>query len=186
MSKIGGKPIIYPEKVALVQEGQKITVKGPLGEMVLCLPDNLKAEIAPGVVKITRQNEEKKTKSVHGTYARLLANAITGTTTGFFKTLEVVGTGYRPLMEGETLVLSLGFSHPVRYLAPAGIKIEVQENKVKVSGVNKEKVGEVADKIKRFRRPDAYKGKGIRYLGEKLKLKPGKAVAKAGVTAEGK
>jgi len=181
MSKIGAKPIMVKDGVALSQEGRQLLVRGPLGEIKLPLPEGLTVEIEPNRIKIKRLSEDKKTKALHGTLARLVANAIAGTTAGFDKELEVVGTGYRPQMEGETLVLFVGFSHPVRFTPPTGIKLVVQENRIKVSGINKELVGRVADNIRKLRKPDAYKGKGIRYLGEKLKLKPGKAAAKAGV-----
>lgn len=179
MSKIGAKPIIINEGVSVIQEGESVLVRGPKGEVKLALPETLRLEIGEGKVLVKRLNDDKKTKSVHGTLARLIANAVFGTTKGFEKVLEIVGTGYRGQMEGENLVLSLGFSHPVKFTPPAGIKLEVSENKIKILGIDKEKVGLVADKIKKFKKPDPYKGKGIRTLGEKLKLKPGKAVAKA-------
>ena len=111
-----------------------------------------------------------------------MRNAIEGTTVGFSKTLEVVGTGFWAKMEGADLVLALGYSHQIKFPTPEGVKIEAKENKIKVFGIDKDKVGVVADKIKRFKKPDPYKGKGIRYLGEKLKLKPGKAAAKTTAT----
>lgn len=180
MSKIGDKPVIIKEGVTVSREGKQLIVRGPLGEMALFVPESLEVEIADGQLQVKRLNDEKKTRAMHGTMARLIANAIIGTSTGFSKILEVVGTGYRAQMEGEELVLALGYSHPVRFPTPTGVKIEAKENKITVSGVNKELVGVVADKIKRFRKPDAYKGKGIRYLGERLRLKPGKAAAKTG------
>jgi len=180
MSKIGKKPVIIKEGASVAIEGRQITVRGPLGEVKLVLPPSLELQVNNSQLIIKRLNEEKKTKALHGTLTRLLTNAVIGTTTGFSKTLEVVGTGYRAQMENGGLVLSLGYSHPVRFIPPAGIKIETKENKITIFGVNKEEVGRVADKIKRLRWPDAYKGKGIRYLGERLKLKPGKAAAKAG------
>lgn len=180
MSKIGKKPVAIKEGASVAVEGRWAVVRGPLGEIKLALPESLELEIKDSQLTVRRLNEEKKTKALHGTLVRLLANAIVGTTAGFSKTLEVVGTGYRAQMEGADLVLSLGYSHPVRFTPPAGIKIETKENKITVFGVNKEEVGRVADKIKRLRWPDSYKGKGIRYLGERLKLKPGKAAAKAG------
>jgi large subunit ribosomal protein L6 len=186
MSKIGEKPIIIKDGVTLSQEGRQLLVRGPQGEIKLALPEKISVEVGPNQVRVKRLAEDKKTKALHGTMARLIANAIAGTTAGFSKELEVVGTGYRPQMEGETLILLVGFSHPVRFVSPAGIKLSVRENIIKVSGVNKELVGQAADKIRKIRKPDAYKGKGIRYLGEKLKLKPGKAAAKAGVTVGGK
>lgn len=181
MSKLGKKPISLKEGVTVKQEGQKLIVIGPIGEISLLLPKRIGTEISAGRVKVVRQTDDKKTRSEHGTFVRLITNAIEGVTVGFTKSLEVVGTGFRAQIEGQDLVLALGFSHPVKFTAPEGIKIEVQENKIKVFGVDKQQVGLVADKIKKIKKPDPYKGKGIRYLGEKLRLKPGKAAAKAGV-----
>lgn len=180
MSKIGAKPILIIEGATVIQESGGVLVRGPLGEVRLAVPKGITVDIKEGKVQLSRQNEAKKTKSNHGTIARLIANAIHGTTAGFSKTLEVVGTGFRALMEGNELVLSLGFSHLVKFITPEGVKIEVIEGKIKISGADKELVGRTADKIKKFKEPDAYKGKGIIYQGEKLKLKPGKAAAKAG------
>ncbi|MBU2577717.1 50S ribosomal protein L6 [Patescibacteria group bacterium] len=181
MSKIGEKPISVKEGVNLLKEDRKLVVKGPKGDLTVLIPQGINISIEENIVKVSRLTEAKKNKALHGTLARLISNAIKGTTEGFDKTLEVVGTGYRAQMEGNTLVLALGYSHPVKYETPEGIKIEVRENKITVLGMDKELVGRVADKIKRFRKPDPYKGKGIRYLGERLKLKPGKAAGKAGV-----
>lgn len=181
MSKIGVKPIIIKEGVTVQKEGGNILAKGPLGEVKVVVPANIKVEIEDGQIRVTRLKEDKKTRSCHGTIARLITNAIIGTSSGFEKNLEVVGTGFRGQMEGEVLVLTLGFSHPVRFDPPTGIKISMVENKIKVAGANKEVVGLIAARIKKIKEPDAYKGKGIHYEGEKLKLKPGKVVAKAGV-----
>lgn len=178
MSKIGEKPIAFKEGVTVSSEKEVATIKGPLGEVQLSLPEDLKIEIGDGLVLVKRTREDQDTKARQGTYSRLISNAIVGVCSGFEKTLEIVGTGFRGQMEGETLVLSLGFSHPVKFKPPEGIKIEVQENKIKVFGVDRQKVGLIADKIKRFKKPDPYKGKGIRYSGEKLRLKPGKIAAK--------
>lgn len=180
MSKLAKKPIIIKEGVTLQQEGNILLVKGPQGEVKLSLPDNISLQIKEKEITVNRNQETKKAKANQGTFVRLISNAIEGVTTGFTKTLEVVGTGYRALMEGDTLVLHLGFSHPVRYTPPPEVKVSVVEGKIKVFGADKEKVGIVADKIKKFKLPDHYKGKGIRYEGEILRLKPGKAVAKAG------
>lgn len=181
MSKVGKKPVLIKEGVTVTKSDQTVLIRGPLGEAKFTLPAGLEIEIGDREVYLRRLSEIKKIKASHGTFARLLANAIQGTTTGFSKTLEVVGTGYRAQMEDNDLVLFLGFSHPVRFPVPEGVKIEVQENKIRVSGVDKELVGRVSDKIRKIKKPDAYKGKGIIYAGEKLKLKPGKAAAKAGV-----
>ncbi|HUV72549.1 MAG TPA: 50S ribosomal protein L6 [Clostridia bacterium] len=181
MSKIGKKPIAIKEGVTISLEGRQIIVRGPLGELRLAKPDSLQVEIEGQELRIKRLAEDKKTKAMHGTLARLIANAIKGVTTGFSKTLEVVGTGYRAQMQDNVLVLSLGFSHLVHFTPPPEIKLEAKDNKIVVSGISKEIVGNTAAAIKRFRKPDAYKGKGIRYLGEKIRLKPGKAATKAGI-----
>lgn len=186
MSKIGEKPISIKEGVSLLKEEKSLVVKGPKGDLIIPVPEGIEISFNENTVNVKRFSETKKVKALHGTLARLIANAIKGTTEGFNKTLEVVGTGYRAQMEGNTLVLALGYSHPVRFETPEGVKIEVKENKITVSGTNKEAVGRVADKIKKFRKPDPYKGKGIRYLGEKLRLKPGKAAGKTGAAAGGK
>lgn len=180
MSKIGEKIIVISEGTTVSMEKDQVVIRGPLGEIRLSVPESLLVEIKGDKVEIKRNDEEKKTKSVHGTINRLISNAIEGVKNGFSKTLEVVGTGYRAEMEGDNLSLWVGYSHPVKFVPPQGIKIEVQENKVKVFGFDKQQVGLIAEKIKQIRKPDAYKGKGIRFLGEKLKLKPGKAAAKAG------
>lgn len=181
MARLGRKPIFLKNgvKVSVEQEGKKLTITGPLGEISLSLPQGIRAEFFSEQIKVIREKDTKMTYSLQGTYARLITNAIKGVVEGYSKSLEVVGTGFRAQMEGEDLVLFLGFSHPVRFKKPPGVKIEVQENKICVSGIDKSQVGLIADKIKKFKKPDSYKGKGIRYLGEKLKLKPGKAAAKA-------
>lgn len=184
MSKIGKKPISVEDGVSLLKEDHKLVIKGPKGELSVLIPEGIEVSVEDSFVKVGRTSEERKTKALHGTLARLISNAIKGTSKGFSKTLEVVGTGYRAQMEGDTLVLALGYSHPIRFETPEGVKIEAKENKINVSGTDKELVGRIADKIKKFRKPDAYKGKGIRYLGEKLKLKPGKAAGKAGAVGE--
>lgn len=157
-------------------------IAGPLGEMSLGLSNNIQVKILGEELRVERMADDKKTKAAQGTMVRLITNAIQGVTQGFEKILEIVGTGFKAQLEGKDLVLSLGFSHPVRFTPSADIKLEVLPgNQIRVFGVDKEKVGTMADKIKKIKKPDAYKGKGIRYLGEKLKLKPGKAAAKAAV-----
>lgn len=178
MSKVGKKPVLLKPGCIVEKNDGYIVVKGPLGEIKIKLFENIDIEVKDADVLVSRKSEVKKVKSMHGTTARLLQNAILGTTIGFFKELEIVGTGYWAKIEGNDLVLALGYSHQIRFPTPEGIKIEAKDNKIKVFGIDKEKVGVVADKIKRFRMPDSYKGKGIRYLGEKLRLKPGKAAAK--------
>ena len=180
MSKLAKKPIQISEGTTFKQEGKRLTIIGPLGEMSLTLSERIEVEIKPDSLKVNRLAEDKKALSEQGTFVRLISNGILGTRSGFSKILEIVGTGFKVLPEGSGIVLSLGFSHPVHFKAPEGIKLEILENnKIKVFGIDKEKVGLVADQIKKIKKPDPYKGKGIRYFGEKLKLKPGKAAAKA-------
>lgn len=179
MSKIGEKPIMIPEGVQITLQGKTLKVKGVLGEKTLVLPEGITGEVKEKEIKIKRASDDNQFKALHGTYARLIQNAVKGVQTGFEKVLEIVGTGYRGQMEGDSLVLSLGYSHQIKFAAPQGIKLSVEENnKVKIFGVDKEQVGTIAHNIKILRKPDSYKGKGIRYLGEKLRLKPGKAAAK--------
>jgi len=180
MSKLGRKPITILEGVTVTKQDRTIKINGPLGDLEIKFPQGIEVEIAGSELKVERKDDSSQCKANQGTFVRIIGNAINGVRHGFTKELEVVGTGFRAQMEGNDLVLSLGFSHPVRYATPEGVKIETQDNKIKVSSVNKEKVGLVARQIKDIKKPDAYKGKGIRYLGEKLKLKPGKAAAKAG------
>lgn len=178
MSKIAKKPIIFPAEVAIVQKGNLVTITGPKGELKLTIPNGINLVVNDNQVSVNRVGETKRVKSFHGTIARLLMNDIKGVTDGFVKVLEVVGTGFRAEMQQEVLVLSLGFSHQIKYPTPPGVTIEVSDNKISVAGIDREKVGLTADKIRSFRLPDSYKGKGIRYLGQQLKLKPGKAAAK--------
>lgn len=178
MSKIAKKPILFPSEVTVVKTGNSVNVTGPLGQLVIIVPEALALSIGQNQIKLDRVEETKQAKSLHGTFARLLANNIKGVTSGFTKVLEIVGTGFKAEIQQTDLVLSLGYSHQIRYLIPAGIKIEVTENKINISGISRELVGLIADKIKSFRQPDSYKGKGLRYQGQKLKLKPGKAAAK--------
>jgi len=184
MSKIGKKQIFIPSEVKIELEGEKIKISGPLGQISFKIPVELKAELKENQLKIVKLTDLEQAKMLHGTFRQLVFNAIKGVKEGWKKELEVKGTGFKANLEGESLVLSLGFSHPVKVAPAEGIKFEVEENKITVIGVDKAKVGLVADQIKRIYPPDAYKGKGIRYLGEKIILKPGKS-AKAGSTIAG-
>lgn len=184
MAKIGEQPVSITEGVNLVQEGNLVKVTGPFGIVTLSIPREVVLEIENGQAKVVKKGEGKDVNAIQGTIARLIQNAVLGVSKGFSRSLEVVGTGYRAVMEGGTLVLSLGYSHQIKFPTPEGVKIEVVENKINITGSNKEQLGDIAYKIKQFRKPDSYKGKGIRYFGEKLRLKPGKAAAKAGPTAK--
>jgi len=184
MSKIGKLPIKIPEGVSVKKEAGRIFVSGPKGELEFKLPSQVKVEKKDDELLVSRESDEGKAKALHGTVRQHIANMIVGVYQGFSKTLEIVGTGYRASLEGEKLVLLLGFSHPVEVSPPEGIKFEAVERKIKISGFNKVLVGQTAAEIRKIKPPDAYKGKGIRYEGEEIKLKPGKA-AKVGIGAAG-
>lgn len=179
MSKIGKLAISLPEQVEVQIQPDKVVVSGPKGELTIQVPKVINVKKENSQLLISRTSEDKPAKALHGTIRQILANMIVGVTQGWDKTLEIVGTGYRASLKGENLDLALGFSHPVEVVPPAGIKFEVIEGKIRVSGSDKILVGQVAANIRKIRPPDAYKGKGIRYGGEKIKLKPGKA-AKVG------
>jgi large subunit ribosomal protein L6 len=180
MSRIGQKPIEIPTGVGLKVAGSQVEVKGPLGVLNQEIRPEIKVKTEGNQVLVARVNNTKLARSLHGLTRTLIANMILGVTEGFKKDLEIQGTGYRVKLEGDKLVFSLGFSHPVVFESIEGIKFEVaDERKITVSGINKILVGNVAAKIRKIRPPDAYKGKGIRYQGEEIKLKPGKA-GKAG------
>ncbi|MBL7158980.1 50S ribosomal protein L6 [Candidatus Microgenomates bacterium] len=181
MSRIGQKPIKIPDEVEVEITDNKVVVKGPKGSLDLNLRREIKLKKENNEIVVRRINETKLARSLHGLIRTLTANLIEGVTKGFSKTLELVGVGYRPSLEGEVLVLKVGFSHPVKITPPSGIKFEVVKNKIKISGINKQLVGDTAAKIRKVRPPDSYKGKGIRYEGEKVKTKPGKAAKTAGL-----
>ena len=181
MSRIGRKSIKLPEKVNIETKNSVINVKGPKGELSINLPSGINTNIDDGNVEVTRSSEDKQTRAYHGLVRSLLLNSIIGVSDGFTKTLEIVGTGYKAEMAGsDTLKLTLGFSHPIDCKLPKGIeaKIEDRGTLLKIEGIDKQIVGETAAKIRKLRKPDAYKGKGVRYKGEQLRLKPGKAGAK--------
>ena len=180
MSRIGRLPIDIPAGVEVkIEEGNKVTVKGPKGTLEKCLPVEMTIKQEDNQVVVTRPNDLKKMKSLHGLTRSLIANMITGVSEGYEKKLEINGVGYRAAKQGNKLALTLGFSHPVEMEAPAGITIEVPApNKIVVSGADKEVVGAVAADIRKWRKPEPYKGKGIRYEGEVVRRKAGKAGAK--------
>jgi len=180
MSRIGRKPIDIPEGVTVEVNSGSVVVTGPKGSLTVNFRPEIEVLVENKQVLAKRKKENKLAKSLHGLTRTLIANAVEGVTNGFSKSLEVVGTGYRASLEGETLVLAVGFSHLVKVSPPQGIKFEVEgNNKIKVSGIDKVLVGQIAAQIRKIRPPDPYKGKGIRYEGEEIKLKPGKA-GKAG------
>lgn len=175
MSRIGKLPIEIPAGVEVKIEGHTITAKGPLGTETVTIRPELTVEQSDNNVIVSRINDDRKSRSLHGLSRTLVANAINGVKTGFEKKLEIVGVGYRASMQGTTLNLALGYSHPVNIEAPAGIKIEVEANtKIKISGSNKQTVGDLAALVRSKRPPEVYKGKGIKYEGEHIRRKAGK------------
>lgn len=186
MSRIGKQLIIIPEGVTVRPIDSGLQVSGPKGSLEIKIKPEITAEIKDGKIFFTRGGEEKAVKSIHGLSRALVANAIEGVVNGFSQSLKIVGTGYRIKLEGNKLILSVGFSHPVEFLPPAGIKLSVEGNDViKISGIDKELVGQTAAKIRAIKPPEPYKGKGIRYLDEKVRIKAGKA-GKAGVAGMAK
>lgn len=179
MSRIGKKAILIPEGVTIDFRGGVLTISGPKGTLELKIHSGVELQINAKSIVVARKRDDKILKALHGTTRQLVENMVRGVTQGWTKTLELVGTGYRVSLEGNRLVLSLGFSHKVEFVAPQGITFAVAENKITVLGISKELVGQTAAKIRQLRPPDAYKGKGIRYQGELVKLKPGKT-AKVG------
>ncbi len=176
MSRIGKKPIEVPEQVTVtLLEGNVVTVKGPKGELTNKFNPEIKIEKEDNVITLIRPSESKQHRSIHGTTRSLLDNMVTGVSKGFERSLELVGVGYRAQLQGQKLVLNVGYSHPVEFVPEDGVQIEVPENtKIKITGIDKERVGALASKIRQVRPPEPYKGKGIRYQGEKVRSKEGK------------
>lgn len=174
MSRVGKKPILIPENVEVKIEGQRITVKGPKGELSKELRPEISFEIKNGQIFFSPKFHSKQTKALWGLTRQIVNNMVKGVKDGYEKKLEIEGIGFRAQLEGENLLLNVGFSHPVKIKSPQGIKFSVEKNIITVSGIDKELVGQVAATIKRIRKPEPYKGKGIRYLGEVIKRKMGK------------
>jgi len=176
MSRIGKKPITVPSGVEINIKGNEMSVKGPKGSLSRSLNPDMIIEHAQDVITVSRPTDSKIHRSMHGLTRTLVANMVQGVSGGFEKRLEIVGVGYRAQMEGDKLSLQLGYSHPIKVSAPSGISFALEgNNKIIVSGIDKEMVGETAAKIRSLRPPDHYKGKGVRYAGEYVRLKPGKA-----------
>ncbi|MCD6256536.1 50S ribosomal protein L6 [Candidatus Aerophobetes bacterium] len=176
MSRIGKKPIPIPEGVEVSIQDGKIKIKGSKGELQQSIPFCLKVTVEDNQILVKRIREDKQARVLHGTIRSLIFNMVKGVSEGYEKELKIVGMGYRAKLEGRKLSLNLGFSHPVEYIAPEGVNIQVPDpTTIKISGCDKQKVGEVAAQIRSFKKPDPYKGKGIRYKDEVVKLKVGKA-----------
>jgi large subunit ribosomal protein L6 len=179
MSRIGKLPVTVPSGVTVTQDGNRITVKGPRGELTRTLPAVITVTMENGVLTATRPSEDPAHKSLHGLTRSLVANMVEGVTKGFQKTLEIVGVGYKAENRPYGLQLALGFSHPVEYRAPEGIKLTATNpTTVVIDGANKEVVGQVAAEIRSLRPPEPYKGKGVKYQGETVRRKAGKAGGK--------
>jgi large subunit ribosomal protein L6 len=180
MSRIGNKPITLPSGVQVSMKDSQVEVKGPKGMVLVPLHDQIKVEMDKGSILCKRSSEEKMAKSLHGTMRALIANAVKGVTEGFKKDFEIVGIGYRAILEKKKLVFTLGYSHPVEMELPDDLQItfdEKNKNKFSLTGVNKQRVGEYAAHIRQLRKPDPYKGKGIKYADEHIRLKEGKKKA---------
>ena len=179
MSRIGKKPVTVPQGVTLDLKGSEVAVKGPKGELRRQLHPEMQLALANGIFTVTRPSEEQKHKALHGLTRTLVQNMIDGVSKGFTKTLEIQGVGYKAEAKPYGVNLVVGYSHPVKYEAPKGIKISVENNTtVKIEGADKEKVGQVAAELRAVRPPEPYKGKGVRYQGEQIRRKAGKTGAK--------
>jgi large subunit ribosomal protein L6 len=176
MSRIGRLPIPVPSGVDVAVDGQAVSVKGPKGTLSLTVAEPIVVAKEDSVIKVTRPNDEGKVRALHGLSRTLIANMVTGVTEGYSKTLEIVGVGYRVQAKGKNLEFSLGFSHPVVVEPPEGITFRVEApTRFVVEGIDKQLVGEIAARIRKLRKPDPYKAKGVRYQGEVIRRKVGKA-----------
>ena len=179
MSRIGKRPVVIPKGVTVEVNGNAVAVRGPRGELSRTLPRELGVALEDGNVSVSRPSDDKRHKALHGLSRTLVANMVEGVSKGFSKTLEIQGVGYKAEAKPYGVNLIVGYSHPVKYEAPKGIKISVENNTVvKIEGADKEMVGQVAAELRSVRPPEPYKGKGIRYQGEQVRRKAGKTGAK--------
>ncbi len=178
MSRVGKNPISVPEGVKIVRKERMITLEGPKGTLHHTIPAGIEVTEEDGKIILNRSNDQRRQRSLHGLTRTLVANMVTGVTDGFRKTLEIVGVGYRADVQGDILNMTLGYSHPIRFKIPEGISIQVErQTLINVQGIDKYLVGQVAAKIRDFRKPDPYKGKGIKYTDEVIRRKVGKSAA---------
>jgi large subunit ribosomal protein L6 len=176
MSRIGRMPVVVPGGVDVTINGREVHVKGPKGELSLEIPAPIEVAQADGAINVSRPSDEGEVRALHGLSRSLIANMVTGVTDGYSKTMEIVGVGYRVQARGRDLEFALGFSHPVPVSAPDGITFRVETpTRFVVEGIDKQQVGEVAANIRKLRKPDPYKGKGVKYQGEQIRRKVGKA-----------
>src|SRR5436190_10183314 len=181
MSRIGKQPIAAPSEVEVSVDGSRVVVKGPKGQLELSFHPDMRILLEDGTIRVERPSDERDHRSLHGLTRSLIANMVEGVTNGYEKRLEIVGVGYRATLKGSDLELALGFSHPVPIEAPPGIEFEVPApTRIVVRGIDKQQVGEVAANIRKMRKPEPDKGKGIRYEGEHARQKAGKAAKGAG------
>lgn len=179
MSRIGKKPVEIPKGVTVTQSGNVIKVKGPKGELTSKLVSNISVEIKENQILVTRPNDLKENKSLHGLTRALLQNMIDGVVNSYTKTLDIVGVGYRAELKGKNLLLSMGYSHPIYFIPPDGVTLQTPtQTQVVISGIDKQLVGLVAAKIRGIRKPEPYKGKGIKYSDEQIQRKAGKTAGK--------
>ena len=175
MSRIGSKPISIPSGVSVEASNGSVSVKGPKGQLSRIVVDGISVETSDNTVNITRSGDSPRLRGNHGLMRALIANMVTGVSVGFERNLEIIGVGYKAAIKNNSLEMNLGFSHPIVYPFPEGITLKVVNNTVTVSGIDKEKVGQVASVLRGYRPPDSYKGKGVRYQGETIRLKVGKS-----------
>ncbi len=176
MSRIGRMPVVVPSGVDVTINGREVTVRGPKGSLSLEVAEPIEVSQSDGTIKVTRPSDEGEIRALHGLSRSLIANMVTGVTEGYRKTLEIVGVGYRVQAKGQALEFSLGYSHPLPVAPPEGISFRVETpTRFVVEGIDKQQVGEVAANIRKLRKPDPYKGKGVRYQGEQIRRKVGKA-----------
>jgi large subunit ribosomal protein L6 len=175
MSRVGRAPVAIPKGVSVGQAEGAVNVKGPKGALSVRVPDGIAVEIEKDQVCLRRRDEKKKTRALHGLARALVANMVTGVTEGFAKELEIQGVGYRADVSGKTLKLAAGFSHPVDVAIPEGLSVSLQEGRVRIEGIDRQLVGQFAANVRSLRPPEPYKGKGIRYVGEQVRRKVGKA-----------
>lgn len=181
MSRIGRRPVKIPSGVTVTIGASDVTIKGPKGTLLLPVPSACRVAQENGELNVTRTSDEKFVRASHGTTRAHLNNMVKGVTTGFTKDLDIVGVGYKAEAKGQTLTLTIGYSHPVVFTAPEGVTIETPEpTKIKVSGIDRQKVGQAAAEIRGFRPPEPYKGKGIKYSDEHIERKAGKSAASGG------
>ena len=181
MSRVGKRPISIPDGVTVTVSGETIAVKGPKGQLSERVPSEINVAVEGGEVQVTRPDERKSTRALHGLTRALVANMVTGVTSQFSKELEIQGVGYRAETQGKKLVLNVGYSHPVEMEIPEGLKVSVDRNvAVKIEGSSRQNVGQFAADVRSVRPPEPYKGKGIRYVGEHVRRKVGKAATGGG------